>query len=191
MEAFREVLEDCRLKDLGFEGDCFTWRNNQFTEEGFVRERLDRAVSNAEWRGMFLGARVVNGDSRHSDHRPVIIHTHSEADIPQRLSGRSFRFEAAWVEDERCKEIIKEAWNSNCRGVAGVKVADGLKAVAANLSNLSSNVLGELEKSMKKLKRELELCRRGDRSKANIEKEGVLRYRLEKVEDQIDTYWRQ
>jgi hypothetical protein len=41
---------------------------------------------------------------------------------------------------------------------------------------------------MKKLKRELENCRRGARSKSNIEKEEVLMYRLEKIEDQIDTY---
>jgi hypothetical protein len=38
MDAFREVLEDCGLEDLGFEGDCFMWHNNQYTEEGFIKE---------------------------------------------------------------------------------------------------------------------------------------------------------
>ena len=97
MDAFREVLEACGLQDLGFEGDCFTWRNNQYTEAGFIRERLDRAVSNPEWRGMFLGARVVNGDPKHPDHRPVIIYTHSEdANLPNGGRGVSNLRRPGW-----------------------------------------------------------------------------------------------
>lgn len=75
MEKFRETLEVCGLEDLGYEGDMFTWRNNNFTEEGFIRERLDRAVANKAWRELFPLARVLNGDQRHSDHRPIIIET--------------------------------------------------------------------------------------------------------------------
>lgn len=62
--------------------------------------------------------------------------------------------------------------------------------VCGSLSNWSTNVLGDLEKTAKRLKKELEVCKRGVSGKENIEKEGVLRYRLEKVEDQIDSYWR-
>lgn len=51
--------------------------------------------------------------------------------------------------------------------------------------------MGDLEKTAKKLRKELEECRRGVSSRENIQREGVLRYRLDKVEDQVDTYWRQ
>lgn len=94
---------------------------------------------------------MVNGDPRHSDHWPMIIHTHYNEDIPQRTSARGFRFEAVWVEEDQCREIIKEVWGSSCGGADGGKVADGLKEVAASLSNWSSNVLGDLVKSMKRL----------------------------------------
>lgn len=43
MDQFKEALEFCSLTDLGFEGDVFTWRNNNHNCEGYIRERLDRA----------------------------------------------------------------------------------------------------------------------------------------------------
>jgi hypothetical protein len=63
MDVFREALEECGVEDLGYEGDMFTWRNNQFTGGSFIRERLDRAVANTEWRALFPEAQVVNGES--------------------------------------------------------------------------------------------------------------------------------
>ena len=40
---------DCDLQDLGFEGDVYTWRNNHHRAQGYVRERLDRALANMDW----------------------------------------------------------------------------------------------------------------------------------------------
>ena len=41
MNAFREVLLDCSLQDLGYTGADFTWTNGQY-DGGLVRVRLDR-----------------------------------------------------------------------------------------------------------------------------------------------------
>jgi hypothetical protein len=62
MERFRNALADCNMEDLGFVGDVFTWRNHHHRAEGYIKERLDRAVANIEWRGLFPLIRVVNGD---------------------------------------------------------------------------------------------------------------------------------
>lgn len=75
MDRFRETLEHCQLYDLGFEGDVFTWRNHNHVAADYIRERLDRAVANDLWMLRFPNYRVINGDPRHSDHRPVIITT--------------------------------------------------------------------------------------------------------------------
>jgi hypothetical protein len=45
MDKFRDALDYSNLQDLGFEGDMFTWRNNNWRAEGYIRERLDRAVA--------------------------------------------------------------------------------------------------------------------------------------------------
>lgn len=46
MDKFKDTMVDCGLQDLGFEGDMFTWQNHSHTEEGYIRERLGRAVAN-------------------------------------------------------------------------------------------------------------------------------------------------
>jgi hypothetical protein len=80
MEKFRRALDDCGLQDLGFVGDIFTWRNHHHNVAGYIRERLDRAVACGEWRWANPLVRVINGDPRHSDHRPVIVDTGDKQD---------------------------------------------------------------------------------------------------------------
>lgn len=72
-ESSRKVLEECDLHDLGFTGDPFTWRNHHHLAASYVKERLDHAVANSMWRSKFPLVKVINGDPRHSDHRPIII----------------------------------------------------------------------------------------------------------------------
>jgi hypothetical protein len=57
MHRFRKTLEYCQLKDLGYEGDMYTWRNHNHVAENYIRERLDRAVANSQWRSHFFGGK--------------------------------------------------------------------------------------------------------------------------------------
>ena len=76
--------------------------------------------------------------------------------------------------------MIESAWLQATTGGGGLKVASALTEVASSLSNWSANALDDMEKRRKRLQQELESCRRGVWSKENVEKEGVLYYRLEK-----------
>jgi hypothetical protein len=58
------------------------------------------------------------------------------------------------------------------------------------MSNWNRNFLGDLEKRIKKIK-ELARCLKGWMSPENIHREQVLKYKLEKLEDQKDIYWKQ
>jgi hypothetical protein len=110
LQAFHDALNTCQLSDMGYEGDMFTW------QRGRVRERLDRAVANAEWRQMFPNARVVNCEMLKSDHRPVSIDTEGMEGLNMRDGPR--RFEVRWLKEETVEEIIKNRMgeSSNTRG---------------------------------------------------------------------------
>jgi hypothetical protein len=191
MENFRSALDFCNLQDLGFEGDIFTWRNNNFRVDGYIRERLDRAVASPSWRVRFPGYKVINGDPEHSDHRPVIVHLEGTT-RPVRTGQNNLnkRFEARWLLEDGCEEVVNNAWEvAGARGEE--KVLDKIRVVSRELASWSREVIGDLQKRIKKLKSELEDCRHGEVTDASLRKEQALCYRLERVQDQWDTHWKQ
>lgn len=52
-------------------------------------------------------------------------------------------------------------------------------------------MLGDLEKRIKKLRVELERCRVSGLSRETLAREEVLRFKLNRLEEQVDIYWRQ
>lgn len=102
-KAFHEVLDDCELTDIGYTGDSFTW------QRGKIRERLDRGVANAQWRGAFPGAELVNGEYLKSDHRPICVTTESPG-VQLVHSNRPRFFEARWLKEETVQEVVQTAW---------------------------------------------------------------------------------
>lgn len=76
---------------------------------------------------MFL---VKNGDPYRSDHRPVIVLTES-CPRERRLGGAgAFKFEAHWLKEEGCREVVKAAWNSGVDG--GANLSSHLRGVASS-----------------------------------------------------------
>jgi hypothetical protein len=183
MESFRKALEDTRLDDLGFVGDVFTWRNNWHVADGYIRERLDRAVANVQWRCLFPLYKIINGDHRHSDHRSVSAILSDQA-MPRSsiVDEPGFRFEAAWLHEEECAEIVENAWNTAFEE-GECLMADAVKLVGRKLWLWDKEVLGELKNRIKKARKELEKCRRGAITQANVSREHVLRFKLGRLED--------
>jgi exonuclease III len=72
MEAFREVLSDCNLTDLGFVGVPYTYDNKRQGRAN-VQVRLDRAVACPSWQDMFADSNVQHLTSPVSDHCPVLL----------------------------------------------------------------------------------------------------------------------
>jgi hypothetical protein len=51
--------------------------------------------------------------------------------------------------------------------------------------------LGDLERRVKKVKKELEECRQSEIGREQVAREEVLRYKLERLEEQVDIFWKQ
>jgi len=114
MQSFRDALDFCRLKDLGFSGFPFTWCNRR-PGDCNVWIRLDRSVATVNWMLRFPSTRVHHLDAYHSDHKPLLLCTDSEF---KRFycKGHPFRFEAMWIKEESCEVVVRDSWGDSSEG---------------------------------------------------------------------------
>lgn len=60
VESFREVIDDCNLKDVKFRGSIFTWNSRRHNQ--CIWERLDRFFSNPAFDRLFGNSMVTHLD---------------------------------------------------------------------------------------------------------------------------------
>ncbi|PKI69326.1 hypothetical protein CRG98_010327 [Punica granatum] len=71
------IIDLLGLVDLGFFGNKHTWMNKRIGAAN-IRERLDRAISNINWRLLFPKASVLHLPAVSSDHNPLLLNTSGE-----------------------------------------------------------------------------------------------------------------
>ncbi|XP_075636728.1 uncharacterized protein LOC142608963 [Castanea sativa] len=130
MEGFREAINCCSFKDLGYCGPEYTWSNMQ---EGVNRMclRLDRALATQDWINCYKDMRVHHLVESTSDHVALLL----SDSLAQEKPRRRFQFEAMWTRREECRDIIKEAWAGNVRAATPGDIVAGLKRCADDLSS--------------------------------------------------------
>ncbi|KAA3489871.1 reverse transcriptase [Gossypium australe] len=79
MDAFRKILDDCELADLGFSGQWCTWERGRLVSNN-IRERLDRGVANTSWWELFPNFEVCHLQHSFSDHCPLVVNTNRNGD---------------------------------------------------------------------------------------------------------------
>lgn len=92
MEAFRKVLEECSLSDMGFNGNWFTWERGNLPETN-IQKGLDRGVANEEWLQIFLEFQIQHLPHTFSNHCPLLVHTKKEC---RERVHKEFKFKAWW-----------------------------------------------------------------------------------------------
>lgn len=81
IEGFSEAINNCGLEDLGFVGDHFTWEKCR-GGLAWVQERLDRRLTNQDWKELFPRAEVIVLDVTTSDHLPLNIQLNMKVYVP-------------------------------------------------------------------------------------------------------------
>ena len=104
MQNFKDCLDVCGLKDLGYSGLPYTWCNRRFGDQ-VVWVRLDRALATPDWLLKFPTARLRHLSALSSDHKPIWL---CLDDIRNRFfrPSKPFRFEAMWLKDVRCEGVV-------------------------------------------------------------------------------------
>ncbi|KAK9913633.1 hypothetical protein M0R45_037443 [Rubus argutus] len=104
-QFLRNFMNCNALLDVGYCGPKFTWENRRDNAD-LVRERLDRVLVNCHWLIDWPNTSVTHGSRIGSDHCPLIINPTP----PPKKTGRAFKFEAMWVTEPECGQIIQQGW---------------------------------------------------------------------------------
>ncbi|XP_023878444.1 uncharacterized protein LOC111990910 [Quercus suber] len=107
----RELMFEFNVVDLGYSRNKFTWAKGQWGN-AHIKRRLDRDVASISWRLVFPKACISHLRAIKSDHIPILLDTSPE----DSFAHRPFRFEIAWLRDNRCKPVIENAWKAGTRG---------------------------------------------------------------------------
>nr|POE90445.1 hypothetical protein CFP56_43119 [Quercus suber] len=104
---FRNCVNSCGLKDMVYMGSWFTW--SMYGQDlGWIQERIDRGFATTEWLNRFLGARIYHLASLASYHCCLMLRMNPK--VRQKKTTKVFRFEAMWLKDGKCGDIVKESW---------------------------------------------------------------------------------
>ena len=123
MKDFRECLSRCRLFDLGFVGQRYTWCNGRAREQR-TKLRLDRIVVSESWIGIYPKAGVNHFSMSISDHCLLSLSLHRRQ--PRKPAKKRFFLEAMWTREVGCRELIEEVWDP-VRRDSGFTIMDRLK----------------------------------------------------------------
>jgi hypothetical protein len=149
MNAFRDVLMECGLEDLGYSGDIFTWKR------GWIRERLDRVVVNGAWSVMHPTTGVQHLEYIKSEHRPILLETEIQQHAPRNQS-KSKCFKARWLQEKGFQEKVQQTWEVMTAVSPLDNVLSKLNKLHGALHEWDANILQRSKHHMKKAQQELE-----------------------------------
>jgi hypothetical protein len=189
MENFQKTLEECQLCDLGFKGPKYTWINGRDGDD-FIKERLDRAVANVNWRMMFEDMEVQVMARRSSDHHPILLNLVNNKKLAKGKK-RLFRMEASWSKQAEFAEVIKNSWTARCqRGDPWITVQEKMKRCQKTIQVWVKKVVHATEESIREKSRALEMIQTEERGQAK-EEEVQLKNEIENLLEQEEVKWKQ
>ncbi|XP_010684899.1 uncharacterized protein LOC104899410 [Beta vulgaris subsp. vulgaris] len=149
MVGFRNVMDDCSLRELRFVGQWHTWERGR-SPESRIRERLDRFIVSRSWLNIFPEAFIDHKVRYCSDHAAIVLRCLGNEGMLRRRDG-GFRFETFWLLDDACEEVVMGAWSAAEDG----RICEKLGVVARELQGWSKKSFGSLRKKIEVVEKKL------------------------------------
>ncbi|XP_021770438.1 uncharacterized protein LOC110734577 [Chenopodium quinoa] len=184
MDAFREAIDNCTMRDLGYTGNIFTWERGN-SMEIFVRERLDRFIATEDRCTLFPECVVKNLPilKSQSDHALIVLTTENHT---AGFGGHTgFKFEALWLSNEECGEVVGQGW----RDSVGCSMASRVAICSEKLASWAALTFGLVKKRIKKGEKRLSELKRGAMDAAKLEMCNSLSNELDELYKLEESYW--
>ncbi|XP_021751245.1 uncharacterized protein LOC110716900 [Chenopodium quinoa] len=182
MNEFKDTIDDCFLRDLGYSGSPFTWQWGKSITTA-VRERLDRLLGDTGWCELFPKAGVRHLARITSDHSPIILDT-----MPQRNEKKKkhmFRFEAMWLANDECKLVVRDAWTMGVNR----PIHERVSVCAASLKAWAFKTYGDRKKRLENKEEELRAAQSLPMDAHMLETCENLAAEVDELQRQEETYW--
>ncbi|XP_075652129.1 uncharacterized protein LOC142622523 [Castanea sativa] len=137
----KDLMFEVGAIDLGYSGGKYTWAKGKWGKTA-IKIRLDRGIANITWRLAYPKATLSHLGTIGSDHTPIVLDTSPQT----KFAHRPFRFEVAWLRDERCASVIDSAWNDEPSGSEFIQLC---KKQAATRDTLLKSGTRKCSKSAK------------------------------------------
>ncbi|GMI77447.1 hypothetical protein HRI_001414000 [Hibiscus trionum] len=127
--AFKDLLYDHGLRDMGYSGLDYTWtRDNAYV-------RLDRFICNSYWDSEFHDSHVEHLLRVGSDHRPILL---SVGPPTRKSCPSSFRYFSGWQQHPHFPRLIRDNWQPS------TSLADSLSTLSKAVEIWNKNVFGSI-----------------------------------------------
>ncbi|KAK4384943.1 putative mitochondrial protein [Sesamum angolense] len=156
-----------------------------------VSERLDRACASESWSCLFPDTRVHHVGSPYSDHSPLVIELQPRAQWDLSGGRKCFRFEAAWLQEPACADIVKKTWLAPQTSRTECRFREKLSMVSARLSCWGRLYGRETRDRIKELERLLVARKQSRMTQDNRDQMSSDKAELSKLILQEETFWKQ
>ncbi|XP_050241059.1 uncharacterized protein LOC126689950 [Quercus robur] len=150
--------------------------------------RLDRMVATEEWMDLFPEVRVRHVAMSVSDHCMLMLTLKHKQ--PQRRGMKCFFFEAMWTREERCREIVEEAWELGWVE-AECGIIDGIKRCQEQLQDWNWKEFGNINKVLKQKKERLQQLEFWDSLHGKAEEIQKVRKEINEIQAREEVLWNQ
>jgi hypothetical protein len=180
INGFRQAVLDSGLSDIPVDGYPYTWFKYLGTPHA-VEERLDRALANNGWFGLFPNAKLENLIAPASDHYPIFLECSPV--VRSYTNRRTFRFENAWKIELGFNEFFVDRWN-----------ASGSDSVVTRLDRCAGDLSDWSRTNCNKIKKDIVTCRqhlahlRSNLTGTNQEQLAEVRRKMSQLMLQDDVY---
>lgn len=182
----KDLMFEVGAIDLGFSSGKYTWAIGKW-ETIAIKRRLDRGIANISWRLAYPKATLSHLGAIVSDHTPIVLDTSPQAGF----AHRPFKFEVAWLRDERCALVIDSAWNDEALGSDLIKQCKKQVAIRDALKKWNKEVFRNCQERINSLMQRIKDIQRQPPLNQSGDLEAALQAELTKWLLQSEAIWRQ